>query len=348
MHSADVNLTTPRTRHARTRWTLACLALIAALSLAILALAPAAHAVEPSPPVKPPAPVKLAPAPVKPPAPVQDPLVVVKAFRAALNNPTVHSAVNAEVLRQVRTVRPKAIVNGRWVTPIDLSRVYGIAAVKNVMLAGLAGHPVGGLLGNLPRGWLVARYGLALTPTQIASLVMPDMARDLMASVGVDAFRQHRTDVFGVDDLIELAILAGWGAVAAYEGYEAGTWWATPDDPNTGLKIDDPNADPDGDGIPNKDDPDDDNDGVPDNYDAYPYDPTKSFCNSCGGTGPIPTIAIGFDNRLSEEIMGGVILPGYRMAFQAHKARQTVAVGPLLNVGGRTFGLHVAFPPGIR
>lgn len=332
MRSACLSLTTPRTGHGRTRWAAVCLARLAALS-AILVLAPAAHALEPS-------------APVKPQTPVKDPLVVVKAFRDALNSPPVRSAVDGEVLRQLRTVRPIAIVNGRWVTPIDLSRVYGIPAVKNVMLAGLAGHPVGGLLGNLPRDW--PRYGLALTPNQVASIVMPDMVRDLMASVGVDAFRQHRTDVFGVDDVVELVALAVWGGIAFYEGYEGGTYLATPDDPHTGRKIDDPLADPDGDGIVNKDDPDDDNDGVPDNYDAYPYDPTKSFCNSCGGGGPIPTIAIGFDNRFSEQIMGGVILPGYRTAFQAFQARKTVAVGPLLNVGGRASGLQMVFPPGVR
>ncbi len=350
MHNTHSNFTTPRTRHARARRTLlACSALLAALSLAIQALAPAAHAVEPSAPGKPPAPVKPAPAPVKPPVPVKDPLVVVKAFRAALNTPTVRSAVNAEVLRQVRTVRPKAIVNGRWITPIDLSRVYGIPAVKNAMLGGLAGHPVGGVLGNLPRDWILARYGIALTPNQVASLVMGDLARDIMASVGVDAFKNQMTDVVGVDDIIVLVV---WGIAAAYVGYEAGDAIGQamydPVDPHTGRYVDDPLADPDGDGIPNKDDPDDDNDGVPDQYDAYPYDPNRSICDCRGGFERIPMNVIGFTNRGSEEIMNGLILPGYRMALQAFQARQTVAVGPLLSVGGRTFGLHMAFPPGIR
>lgn len=263
-------------------------------------------------------------------------IAVARSFRAALGNPAVRSAVSQGIRQQLRTRRPIAFVKGHWVSIVDLSRVYGNATVRAAMLAGLAGNPVAGQLANLGRGNLEARLGVVFTPSQLGSLVLGDMTTDIMASAALQAFQTHATDIFGVDDAIVIAFVVGVAAsavVAIADHYLNDP--SGPIDGHTGLPIDDPDADPDGDGTPNRLDGDDDGDGTSDDSDSYPYDPKESICggsiSTCGSG-----VAVAFTNVQSQTIMAAILT-----TLTSRGAPGIVSVSP--SVGGMA-GMSVVFP----
>ncbi len=327
MNNTTLNLTTPRsTPHGRKRWIRMISALLSVIYLNATVLATGVYARE---------------QPGQSSGPLSaDARMVLKAYRTALNQPAVRSASQAETLRQLRTRRPIAFVNGYWVTPIDMSQIYGNSSIRGAMLAALGAHPVGSRLGNVTREDLGARFGLAYSPNQFAHMMIGDLAKDFMSMPGVRAAYSHRTD-FGW--LVGLFLVACGFAFGVGLGI-ADQYFQIPTDPHTGLPISDPKADPDGDGKTNDVDDDDDGDGWSDDQDAAPLDPNEHICFSCVGAG-IPGIA--FTNRLSEQTMG-VVINGYRMAIQANRAGQTVALGSLPAGGGLAVRLGVAFPAEIR
>jgi hypothetical protein len=198
-----------------------------------------------------------------------------------LAQPAVAAAVRTEIAGQLRANRPVALINGVWVTPINVGRIYGAAPVRTALAANL-GASGPSLISDAiaDPGQLV----VALTPGQLGS-IMGSMAHDVMASLGVDAIKAKMTD-FGPGVL--LIILAGMftagGATRmVVDGYyDTDNNAATPPEEHY-----DPNADQNGNGIPASHDPDDDGDGYDDwdpdtgEGDEYPEDPNRHICD-CG------------------------------------------------------------------
>jgi hypothetical protein len=216
------------------------------------------------------------------------------AFRAALAQPTVRTAVKAEFLRQLRINRPVALIDGYWVTLIDMGKVYDVPAVR------------AGLLTNLPAGSGIqvdaaildpGRLGISFTPGQLGSIT-GSMARDLMASLGVDAMKTKITDLLGPLILGGLAGMAIAGTLMLPTLADNSTWadWIgygnNTNQPGPPPPPYDPYGDPDGDGQQNYKDNDDDNDGYPDGdpdtgqIDEYPEDPDRHICD-CGRPGGV-------------------------------------------------------------
>lgn len=253
--------------------------------------------------------------------------VVASAYRTAITQPAVRDASAAEIRRQLRTVKPIAHVNGRWVTPIDMSRVYTLPTVRGALDANLRGTVAEGRLSDILRANPGARFGLAFTPDRLAGNVLGDVRVDILASLGGNI-----TDVGGTagkigeqleDSFIKLVV-----DFVIELGEKFVDWVMGLFDGDADLAIDDPDADPDGDGIPNKHDADDDGDGVNDEEDRYPYDPGASICSGCG---PCPfgnclgDGFVGFTNRFSTE-MTAVVQSALRLNPQASLGAQAPAI----------------------
>ena len=252
-----------------------------------------------------------------------DARAVALAYRDALRQAPVRDASRTEILRQLRTNRPIGFVNGMWVTPIDMSRVYASAAVRSELPARLGGVPAGAALENLlPRD----RIGLAFTPNQFADGVLGDVTGDITESLAGDRFAANATGI-AIPAAVGgsaggLVVVISVGVAASVVGnylYD----WLTADpaaDPNTGLPMDDPNADPDGDGVPNRLDGDDDDDGVGDDEDSYPHDPKQSIC-MCGRGGMTAAV---FTNSFSRDLMQ-VSLNALQLAQANGASRHTLS-----------------------
>jgi hypothetical protein len=265
------------------------------------------------------------------------------AFRNALAQPSVQSAVKAELVRQVGAHRPLAAVGGHWVTPVDLSLVYAVPAVRSAMVAQLGGS--GPSLIAAATANPGARLGLAFTQAELGKLLMGEMAKDIAASFAEGALQAKMTGMavpvaIGIGIGLGLVVPAGlyiggqtsvgdwlYDAFFGDSGWDDDTGW----DPNAY----DPEADPDGDGKPNYLDDDDDGDGVNDEDDAYPDDPNKSICGHCtGGPG-----GIFFTSRFSDQITDLVL--ANTSALAARRAA-TVSLGAVGS--GSTAGVGVMFP----
>ncbi|HET6628394.1 MAG TPA: hypothetical protein VFG91_01335 [Woeseiaceae bacterium] len=246
------------------------------------------------------------------------------AFRAVAAQPAVKAATRAEILRQLRTNRPVAFIAGRWVTPIDLGPLYAAPTVRAAMVAQLGSNGPG-----LVDGAVIDpdRLGLAFTPSELGSMMLGDMAKDITASMAADALRANMTGIVGVDDIVVVAIVGG--AVLAtifiseYIHHSGGSGTAAATPPPY-----DPTADADGDGLQNYKDDDDDGDGHDDEVDEYPDDPNRNICD-CGwpnavyfGTGVTPTVAAALHtaldvatSRLGSAINVGAAPAGRRAAM---------------------------------
>jgi hypothetical protein len=197
-------------------------------------------------------------------------------------------------LRQLRVNRPVALIEGSWVTLIDMGKVYGVPAVRTALVTNL---PAGGGIQVDAAILDPGRLGISFTPGLVGSIMGP-MAKDVMASLGVDAMKNKMTE--GVLVLI-LAGLAGVGAGTALmlPTLVDGSTWADwigygndTDDPGPPPPPYDPNADQNVNGVPNSQDDDDDGDGYDDwnpdtgEGDEYPEDPNRHICD-CGRPGGV-------------------------------------------------------------
>jgi hypothetical protein len=262
-------------------------------------------------------------------------VTLVAAFRDALAEQGVRDAARAELVRQLGAVRPVAIVRGHWVTPIDMGRVYGNAAVRTAMAGRLGGDArVGEMLADP-----AASLGLVFTPGQFADALLGDLEGNLTASLGAEALTTRMTDLSPLGELVGGVVVDNnvlVGSARNAMGWLKSLYdWATgPDgvnDPNTGLPLDDPNADPDGDGTPNRLDSDDDGDGSQDSEDSHPYDDDASICD-CGREG---TTTVVFTNTNSVQVITAV-LDAYR--FLAENQQGTLSLGPAV-AGGPALGV---------
>jgi len=263
-------------------------------------------------------------------------LGVAQAFRAALRNPAVQTAARGEILSQMRSKRPVAFVQGSWVTLIDMSRVYSNATVRAAMLPSLRSKVLAGQLGNLPASNANIRVAFAVIPNQFGADILGNHLGKFRASLGSGSASELLA-LNATDNAILVAF--GVGVVASLAAaviYDFATGPDGPVDGHTGLEIDDPNADPDGDGTPNRLDSDDDGDGVPDEEDNYPYDPNASICMDCGG------MRIALFSTTSADVMTTSVLNAYQAVAQ-RQASQVVSLGA---TGAATIG--VQFPPSVR
>lgn len=253
-------------------------------------------------------------------APAPDAAAMLDAYRAALRQPSLQRSARGALQRQLRANRPIAIVDGHWVTPVDLAPLYRDRGVHAAIVSALPGATPQALAADVG-----ARLGLAFTPMEFADVVIGDPAQELGAAVGLNAFYENRTD-----EAITVAILVGLGTgfVAGVAGNAFWSWWTseeTPIDPNTNLPINHPQADPDGDGQPNASDHDDDADGAPDSEDQHPHDPSKTMCppELCGNRA-----VIAFGSGMTDQVLG-VVLHAFGTATTAGETASLAPAGRL-------------------
>jgi hypothetical protein len=240
------------------------------------------------------------------------------ALKTALANANVRNAVRAEVLRQLRVRRPFAIVNGYWVSAVDLAPVYQAAAVRHALLAALGAS---GPQLIKDAGVSADRLTISFVPAAFGQALLPRFTSDITATLGVNALRNHMTDV---GPLVMIVVLAGSGLITTIslaESLAAFLDWLFREEPSQTGDCDDtgPTGDCDGDGVQNSDD-------------EYPYDKDKSICD-CGR----PRAAISFTTSAGGDLPSLVRILD---ATQVQRAR-LVSLGALLP--GRPNTLAVLF-----
>ena len=249
------------------------------------------------------------------------------ALKSALTNANVRNAVRAEVLQQLRVRPALAMVNGHWVSVVDLAPVYQAAGVRPTLLAALGTN--GPQLINQARV-SADRVMLVFTPNALGPIVLPQFRADITATLGVEAFTNHMT---GVGPLVVVVVVAasGLGLLAMAADIAWNIWERASMAWNDYQTSTGPTKDFDGDGVANKDDKDDDNDGVPDEDDNYPYDPTRTICD-CGR----PALSFLTTNAVD-------VLPSLVSAFNATQAQRAKAISLGAVAQGQSALLTLAF-----
>jgi hypothetical protein len=224
--------------------------------------------------------------------------ILLDAYRVSLAKPAVRTIARDEIRRQLSKNRPVLFIEGYWIVPVDMSRVYRNPSVRSALKTSIAtgnGKP-GRLIQNLSNSELGTRLttdiglttaesalGLAILPMQRSPVLNMDAELDkFLASMGVgkDAFQQTITDFFGIDD----AIVIGVGILVA-----GGIGWALGEVVSEVIPEPEPfpfsdSGDIDHDDKPNSIDDDDDGDGFKDKQDYAPWDPKTHICD-CGNLG---------------------------------------------------------------
>lgn len=251
------------------------------------------------------------------------------ALRKALADANVRNAVRSEVLRQLRVRSPLAIVNGYLVSGIDLKPVYQAPGVRPALLASLGVN--GPQLIN-EAGVSGDRLTIVFTPAGLGQIVLPEFMADITSTLGVDALRTQMTD-FVVGPVLLIFVLAGtgFGLTAMIADTILNIWEHSVLAYNDYKQVWGPNADPDNDGLKNKDDPDDDGDGYNDDKDNYPHDASKHICD-CGRP------AASFSGSAA-----GDILPSLIAALNATQAQSARAFSLGALAPGRSNTLAVIF-----
>lgn len=256
------------------------------------------------------------------------------AFRAALGNATVRAAVKTVLQQEIRRIPPIAFVNGSWVVPIDVAVIYNHPSVRSAMLAQLGTSALAGRFGQIATLGVDQRLGLVFVPNQLGHSVLGASVAGLRVSLAQAAFLQNTTDMNPLD-VVEggrLVVVGAIGVTEATLGMLGGladafaNWWTNtggPKDPNTGLEMDDPNADPDGDSVPNRLDGDDDGDGTPDKDDSAPYDPGTQICHDCSRRA-----AAAFTNTAAASVLK-LAISEHAAATSLAKANRLVSLGTM-------------------
>ena len=270
------------------------------------------------------------------------------AFQSALRSTTTRDALRAIVMQQLRTTKPIAFVKGHWVVPIDVAAVYGNANIRTAIVTQLGASPLAGRLSQVATFGMADRLGLAFVPNQFGNQFIGVSVAGLRQTLAEAAFLQNGTDMMP-GDVIEgaqagvtgaLVILRGTGEVLGGIADAFTNWWTGggPKDPNTGLQLDDPSADPDGDGVPNRLDGDDDGDGTPDKDDQAPHDPGTQICFDCMGR----TAALTFTNASAAGVLQ-TVFNAYTAAKQTASANRAISLGTAARVSGQLVSIQVGF-----
>ncbi len=227
---------------------------------------------------------------------------VFDAYRAALARPEVRTVSRAEIRRQLRHNPPVALLDGYWVSPVDVLHLLDVAA-------------------DLRPGGSRTLVAYAFTTGWLMDRIPLPYVGDFRGDAGAGA-QPPEIVLVPVKDPAEIAVEylpppGGPGEGECYYFCGDHTEW-----------------DFDGDGIVNSADPDDDDDGVPDNRDAYPYLPVESRCSNCGDRA-----FVGFTEKFSSQITNLVLAahdrlrhrrPGDEAVFLAAVGEDQAAIQLLL------------------
>jgi hypothetical protein len=199
---------------------------------------------------------------------------LLRAYRAALISPDVRAVSRQQLLLQLRRNPSLAFLDGYWATPIDLSVVFQLPTVRNVLVSELrAGAP---------------------GEEAAALLAQPNQLKQLTAfAFTADALRTQARLLQPAEFLTTSTGQPGTAGI--YIAPVRDVEWAVteylppPFAPGTEddcyFYCGDPELwDFDGDGEPDLRDEDDDNDGVPDSIDDYPFWPGAGDCECEAGT----------------------------------------------------------------
>lgn len=177
--------------------------------------------------------------------------------------------------------------------------------------------------------------GVALVDVAVA-VEMGLPLGDLAEMVHENAFRFQPNGMTGTGILVALDLGASSPVVAAV------LWdWLNGDQP-----IDHPNADPDGDGLPNATDDDDDGDGVLDWNDSYPYDAQYQTQEAWESAGNSDETIFPCDNNACETF-AGKFGPQIVQAIQqivGDLAEGKMATGALPILDADMYSVSLAFP----
>ncbi len=237
------------------------------------------------------------------------------AFRAVLAQPSVRNGARTAILQQLRVNRPVALMNGMWVTPIDMGLVYANQGVKPALVAQLGPNGVALVDGAaLDPG----RLGLIFTPAQLGKLLMADLAKDILGSFAPGALQSTMTDGALIGEVVVVLFVVAVAIVSTaliseYVHHHDSSSSPSAPAPNN------PYGDPDHDGIESYKDNDDDGDGYDDEDDSYPDDPNKHICD-CGR----PHSTYFFGRSITPEVVNVVQTAAATMTSQL---RASVSLG---------------------
>lgn len=236
------------------------------------------------------------------------------ALKTSLANGNVRNAVRAEVLRQLRVRRPLAVVNRYLVSAIDLAPVYQAAGVRPALLTALGAN--GPQLIDQARV-SADRLMIVFTPAAFGQIVMPQFTADMTATLGVNALKNHMTDVGPLVVAVVLG-LAGTGIlIEITESIAAFLDWLFREDPPE-CSDNGPTGDCDGDGVQNSED-------------DYPFDKDKSICD-CGR----PRAAISLTTSAAGDVLPSLV--NLLNATQAQRAK-AVSLGAIVLGQSAVLGL---------
>jgi hypothetical protein len=239
------------------------------------------------------------------------------AFRAVLAQPSVRNAARVAILQQLPVNRPVALMNGMWVTPVDMGLVYGNPGVKPALVTQLGPNGVALVDGAMLDP---GRLGLTFTPAQLGKLLMGDLAKDILGSFAPGALQSTVTDGSLIGELVVVmfAVSVAIVSTALFMEYVHHGSSSSPSPPST-PPPNTPYGDPDKDGIESYKDPDDDGDGYNDEDDYYPDDPNKHICD-CGR----PHSTYFFGRSITPQVVNAVQTAAATMTSQL---RASVSLG---------------------
>jgi hypothetical protein len=243
--------------------------LMTMLSLAIASTGVSACAVDAAPPAH----THAALTRTSPTGTLEDARRLVSAYRDALSDRRVASAASAVLTGQIAANRPLGAIEGHWLVPLDMRAVYNHPDVRPALVDRLGKEFGAGALPDHP----FASVGLAIIGDQVYGEIASDLARlDRYRDLAFDALTSKLDTAWPVWTGYVVGDLLAEGAHYLWDYFT--------EEPEP-TSIDDPRADPDGDGLRNEIDGDDDGDHVEDRKDRYPYDPSSSICDQCSGYG---------------------------------------------------------------
>lgn len=226
------------------------------------------------------------------------------AYRYELVAVEVQTSTRQEILRQLETTPPVALVDGYWVSPIDILLLMEVAAGldRSRFVA------EGGERRGLPRD-LVA---FAFTPAELRDTFSLPYVGKFGTASAPPAAEERRLVIVPVKDGAEVVVEYMPPPIPVEVGSEPECYYFCGDPADWDF---------DADGTPNAADPDDDGDGVSDSDDAYPYWQGESRCD-CGDRD-----FVSFTGKFSAQVTA-VVLSAYDRLLQLRSAGDVVTLYP--------------------
>jgi hypothetical protein len=237
---------------------------------------------------------------------------LLRGYYAALQSPGVRKVTLENLLLQIRRNPPVAFVDGYWATPIDLSALFQLPAVRGALETALPGGPAreepSQLLADPNRLKQLTAFAFTANPLK-SQVGLPDVGKfdrvktSEMAAIGVFIAPVKDVEWVVVEYLPPMVVAPDAEPECYFFCGDPATW------------------DFDGDRIPDAQDTDDDNDGVPDHADDYPYWPGGNDCGCAAET------VIFFITKFASGITSAV-LTAYALVENANGVSRGVMVGP--------------------